>query len=114
MALGEAVPKGGPIAFQINRCMFDPPLEPDLLFPRSGRPFIKSCRLRGLTGSAEVDVVDTAAPSLFGCASELELKEHVRAQSLTSVRQRMNVRGVLREEGGGDAKIHCNGAGGAA
>ena len=70
-------------------------------FSQSGRPFIKSCRLRGLTGSVEVDVVDTAVPSLFGCASESELKEHVRAQSLTSVRQRMNVRGVLREEGGG-------------
>ena len=57
--------------------------------------------------------MDTAVPSLFGCASESELKEHVRAQSLTSVRQRMNVRGVLREEGG-HAKIHCNGRGGAA
>ena len=45
--------------------------------------------------------METAVPSLFGCASESELKEHVRAQSLTSVRQRMNVRGVLREEGGG-------------
>ena len=58
--------------------------------------------------------METAVPSLFGCASESELKEHVRAQSLTSVRQRMNVRGVLREEGGGHANIHCNGRCGAA
>ena len=93
--------------------MLDPPLEEELS-SKAGRPFIRSCRLRGLTGSVEVDVVETAAPSLFGCASESELKEHVRAQSLTSVRQRMNVRGVLREEGGGRAKIHCNGRGGAA
>ena len=48
--------------------------------------------------------MDTAAPSLFGCASESELKKHVRAQSLTSVHQRMNVRGALREEGGGGAR----------
>ena len=49
--------------------------------------------------------MDTAVPTLFGRASESELKEHVRAQSLTSVRQRMNVRGVLREEGG--ARIYA-------
>ena len=57
--------------------------------------------------------METAVPSLFGCASESELKERVRAQSLTSVRQRMDVRGVLREEGE-HANIHCNGRGGAA
>ena len=88
--------------------MLDPPLEEDLIFSQSARPFIKSCRLRDLTGSVEVDVVDTAVPSLFGCASELELKEHVRAQSLTTVRQRTNVCGVLREEGGGGAHARNN------
>ena len=57
--------------------------------------------------------METAVPSLFGCASESELKEHIRAQSLTSVRQRMNVRGALREEGG-HANIRSNGRCGAA
>ena len=91
---------GAPIAFQINRCLLEPPLEEDLILTQSGRPFIKNCRLRDRTGGVDVDVVHTAVPFLFGCSTEAELKEHVRAQSLTSVRQRMNVRGVLREEGG--------------
>ena len=100
VALAEAVAKGAPVAFQINRCMLEPPLEEELIFAQSGRPFIKNCRLRDRTGGVDVDVVNTAVPFLFGCDTEVELKEHVRAQSLTSVRQRMNVRGVVREEGG--------------
>ena len=32
VALGEAVAKGAPIAFQINRCILEPPLEEDLIF----------------------------------------------------------------------------------
>ena len=48
----------------------------------------------------DVDVLSTAVPIWFGCSSESELLERLRAQSLTSVRTRMNVRGVMREEGG--------------
>ena len=109
MALAEAVAKGAPVAFQINRCMLEPPLEEELIFAQSGRPFIKNCRLRDRTGGVGVDVVNTAVPFLFGCDTEVELKEHARAQSLTSVRQRMNVRGVVREEGGRYAQVPCNG-----
>ena len=44
--------------------------------------------------------MSTAVPILFGCSTEPELLERLRAQSLTSVRTRMNVRGVMRDEGG--------------
>ena len=32
VALGEAVARGAPVAFQINRCILDPPLEDCLLY----------------------------------------------------------------------------------
>ena len=48
----------------------------------------------------EVDVVASAVPALYGCKTEAELKEQLAAQSLTSVKTRMNVRGVLRLENG--------------
>ena len=105
VALGAAVAKGAPVAFQINRCMLEPPLEEELLFAQSGRPFIKNCRLRDRTGGVDVDVANTAVPFMFGCSTEGELKARVRAQPLTSARQRMNVRGVLREEGGSARRL---------
>ena len=90
---------GAPIAFQINRCLLEPPLEEDLILTQIVRSFVTHCRLRDRTGGVAVDVAHTAVPFLFGCFTDAELKEHVRAQSLTSVRQRMDVRGALREEG---------------
>ena len=48
----------------------------------------------------EVDVVASAVPALYGCKTEAELKEQLAAQSLTSVKTRMNARGVLRLENG--------------
>ena len=110
-ALGGAIAKGAPIALHINRCMMEPPLEEDPIFSQSGRPFIKHCQLRDRTGGVDVDVVHAAVPALFGCSTDAELKENVRVQSLTSARQRMNVRGVSREEGGGHAEVYRDGGG---
>ena len=42
----------------------------------------------------------SAVPALYGCKTEAELKEQLAAQSLTSVKTRMNARGVLRLENG--------------
>ena len=42
----------------------------------------------------------TAVPALYGCKTEAELQEQLVAQSLTSVKTRMNARGVLRLENG--------------
>ena len=42
----------------------------------------------------------SAVPTLYGCKTEAELKEQLAAQSLTSVKTRMNARGVLRLENG--------------
>ena len=57
---------------------------------KNGRPFITNCRLWGQTSGMEVDVADSVVSILFGCSTPAEVKEHVRAQSLTSVRQRLN------------------------
>ena len=46
------------------------------------------------------DVVTSAAPALYGCKTEAELKEQLAAQSLTSLKTRVNARGALRLENG--------------
>ena len=69
VALGDAVARGKPIGFQINRCMLDPPLDQDQLFTQKGRAFMKNCRLRDQTGGADVDAVEAVVPTLFGCAT---------------------------------------------
>ena len=99
-ALTDAIGQGEPKVFQINRAFLDPPLQEELMYSQDGRPFIKNCRLRDRTGGADVDVVRSAVPMLYGCADENELKEQLRAQSLTSCKERMNVRGVIRMEAG--------------
>ena len=47
-----------------------------------------------------VDVVASAVPALYGCKTEAELMEQLGAQSLTSLKTRVNARGVLRVENG--------------
>ncbi len=99
-ALADAVVKADPITFQINRCLLDAPLQEELLYTPDKRLFIKSCRLRDGTGGVDVDVVSNAVPALYGCADETELRTHLDARSLTSLKVRLNVRGLLRNEGG--------------
>ena len=99
-ALADAVGQAEPKVFQINRAMMDPPVQEELIYSKDGRPFIKSCRLRDRTGGADVDVVRGAVPALYGCADEADLKRQVEAQSLTSFKERVNVRGVIRVEAG--------------
>jgi hypothetical protein len=99
-ALADAIAQNEPIVYQINRAMLDPPLQDDLIYSKDGRPFIKNCRLRDRTGGADVDVVRNAVPALYGCANEDDLKKQLEAQSLTSFKMRMNVRGVVRVESG--------------
>ena len=41
-----------------------------------------------------------AVPALYGCADEADLQRQLEAQSLTSFKMRMNVRGVIRVEAG--------------
>ena len=103
-ALGDAVCPAGPITWQINRCLLDAPLQEELLYTRDGRLFIKSCRLRDGTGGVDVDVVSSAVPAIYDCASEAEVKEQLDAQSLTSAKMRVNARGVLRNESGAPRK----------
>ena len=103
-ALADAIGQSDAKVFQINRAMMDPPLQEEFIYSKDGRPFIKSCRLRDRTGGADVDVVRGAVPALYGCADEAELKCHLEAQSLTSFKERMNVRGVIRVEAGNTRK----------
>ena len=43
-------------------------------------------------------MVSTAVPGLYGCADAEEVRANLDAQSLTGVKERLNVRGVLRAE----------------
>ena len=54
----------------------------------------------GIARGVYVDVVASAVPALFGCKTEAELKDQLAAQSLTSLKTRVNARGVLRLENG--------------
>jgi hypothetical protein len=99
-ALADAIGQAEPKVFQINRAMMDPPLQRELLYSQDGRMFIKNCRLRDRTGGADVDVVSAAVPALYGCTNETDLRNQLEAQSLTSSKMRLNVRGVIRVEMG--------------
>ena len=99
-ALADAVAKSDAITFQINRCILEAPLQQEAMYTQDGRLFLRSCRLRDSIGGVDVDVVTNAAPVLYGCTSEEEVRTHLDAQSLTGVKDRLNVRGVLRAENG--------------
>ena len=49
-ALADAVVKERALTFQINRCLIDAPLQEELMYTQDNRLFIKSCRLRDITG----------------------------------------------------------------
>ena len=99
-ALADATGFPDPVTFQINRCMLDVPLQEELIVTQSGRFFIKSSRLRDRTGGVHVDIVASAVPALYGCKTEAELRDQLGAQSLTSLKTRVNARGVIRLENG--------------
>jgi len=86
--------------FQINRALLDPPLQAELMQTKDGRLFIKSCRARDRTGCVDVSVTSDAVPGLYDCTDEAQLRQQLAAQSLTSCKSRMNIRGVIREENG--------------
>ena len=99
-ALADAVGQSEAKVFQINRAWIDAPLQEELIYALDGRLFIRNCRLRDRTGGSDVDVVRNAVPLLYGCADEAEVKQQLEAQSLTSVKMRVNARGVIRVENG--------------
>ena len=99
-ALNEAVGKTTAITFQINRCILDAPWQQELLLTKDSRLFIKSCWLRDSTGCVQVDVINVAVPALYDCEDEETLRAQIEAQSLTRLKARVNVRGILRAEGG--------------
>ena len=72
----------------------------DALYTQDGRLFIKSCRLRDGAGGVDVGALGTAVPALYGCNTAEDVATQLRAQSLTSVKVRLNVRGILRDENG--------------
>ena len=108
MALADAIGHVEPKVFQINRAMLDAPVQQEMIYSKDGRLFIKSCRLRDRTGGANVDVVRDAVPGLYGCTDEADLKQKLEDQSLTSSKERMNVRGVIRVEAGVTKKYIVN------
>mgnify|MGYP000028518462 FL=1 len=98
-ALAEAVGCDGDNIFQVNRAFLDAPTRKEALFTKDERLFVQ-CRLRDQTGGVDVDVVSAAVPALYGCADEAELKDKLAKGLLEPEKARVNVRGVLRVEGG--------------
>ena len=78
--------------------MLEVPLIKDLIFTQKGTLFLKNSRLRDRTGGVYVDVVGSVLPMLYNCKTEDELKTHCDAESLTSLKKRVNARGILRIE----------------
>ena len=99
-ALRDASGLKGPITFQINRCLLEPPLQEEFLLTKDERPFIRNCRVRDCTGCVELDVIKDPVLTIFNCANEQQFKEQLQAQSLTSLQYRVNIRGLIKEEGG--------------
>ena len=50
VALADATGFPDPVTFQINRCMFDVPLQEESILAQAGHLFIKNSRLRDRTG----------------------------------------------------------------
>ncbi len=98
-ALAEAVGCTEDKVFQLNRVFLDGPTREEALFTQDGRLFVQ-CRLRDRTGGVDVDVVSAAVPALYGCTTEAELKDKLQKGVLEPEKAPVNVRGVLRIEGG--------------
>ena len=104
-ALAEAVGCSGDKVFQINRAMIEAPTHEDAMFTQDKRLFLSAARLRDRTGGVTVDVVASAVPALYGCSDEEELKDKLQKGTLEPQLARVNVRGVLRVEGGAVKKF---------
>ena len=89
-----------PRTFQINRCLLDAPGQVDLILTQDDRLFISKCRLRDRTGGVDVDVLSTAVPALYEHSTEAALRAQFGTESLTSTKNRVNARGLLRVENG--------------
>ena len=85
--------------FQMNHGFLDAPAREDAMFTQDKRLFVQ-CRFRDRTGGVDVDVIAAAVPSLYGCKDETELMNKLQKGELESEKVRVNVRGVLRIEGG--------------
>jgi hypothetical protein len=98
-ALAAAAGCSEDVVFQMNHGFFDAPARQDAMFTQDKRLFV-SCRFRDRTGGVDVEVIAAAVPSLYGCKDEAELMDKLEKGELESVKVRVNVRGVLRIEGG--------------
>ena len=86
--------------FQINRCILDAPTSEQSLLTQDGQRLFIRCTIYDWTGAVAVDVIEVAAPSVFGLASKEAVLAAARDQSLAVELRRVNVRGVLRQENG--------------
>ena len=104
-ALAEAGSCGEDKVFQINRALFDPPLNDEAMFAQGvPKRMYVNCRLHDRTGVVDVEVLNTAAPALYGCKDENEVNEKLKKGTLQAAKERLNVKGVLRDDGKGGVK----------
>ena len=86
--------------FQINRCILDAPTSTDALLTQDGERLFFRCSIYDWTGPALADVIEAAAPAVFGLNSATDVLTAARDGTLTPELRRVNVRGILRNENG--------------
>ena len=86
----------GDVIFQVNRAMIHAPTT-DIHTQDGARLFLRAT-LRDWSGPVEVGVTESAAPTVYGLCTVGEVEEALRAERLSVIRRRVNVRGVRRVE----------------
>jgi hypothetical protein len=86
---------------QINRCVIDAPTQEANMFARNGEGLHAKCRIRDWSGGAEVEIVNTAMPELYGRTDAQGVKQALNQGNLMPKTERVNVRGVMMPGEGG-------------
>ena len=100
-ALAQAPGRDGDTPFQLNRVLVNAPTSEDAIVTQDKeRLWIPKAVMRDWTGPVEVDILDVAAPCIYGLQNREEVKQHLEKGTLATQCNRVNIRGVIRRENG--------------
>ena len=89
--------------FQINRCVIEAPISRGAIMSDKGDLYVRAI-MHDWSGAVEVEVVEDAAPQLFGCETKREVLAACDDGTLSTQLKRVNVRGVLRQDAKGKVR----------
>ena len=87
------------VVFQVNRALLDFSTERENIFTQDGTRLFAKGTIHDWTGPVQLAVVETAVPKIFGLDTKAEVLAALEQNSLTTVKDRVNLRGVRRLEG---------------